>query len=64
MNRRIALAALVVVCLASGCNTENQAKETPVPPAAKTAPQRLPRLRKLPQCPKRPHPPSTSVRWP
>ena len=38
MNRRIALAALVVVCLASGCNTENQAKETPVPPAAKTAP--------------------------
>ncbi len=59
MNRRIALAALVVVCLASGCNTENQAKETPVPPAAKTAP--APEAPAAPETPAVPETPAPSI---
>jgi len=59
MNRRTTLAALVVVCLASGCNTENQAKETPVPPAAKTAP--APEAPEAPEAPAVPESPAIDI---
>jgi YHS domain-containing protein len=57
MNSNVIIAALCAVCLACGCNTENQAKETPVPPAAKTLPApEAPAALEAPESPEAPAP--------